>query len=49
MIFINNKYTNVYFSIITQAKARNLVTRKQAKIVLGYTELHHIIPYKFGN
>lgn len=47
-MYLQNKYTNVYFSIITQAKARNLVTRKQAKIVLGYTELHHIIPKCLG-
>lgn len=35
MIFINNKYTNWYYSIINSAKDRKID---------GYTERHHIIP-----
>lgn len=35
MIFIDNKYTHWYYSIITSAKSRNPT---------GYTEEHHIIP-----
>ena len=35
MIFINNKYTNWYNSIINNAKNRTIT---------GYTENHHIIP-----
>ena len=39
MIFINNKYTNWYNSIINKAKNR---------IITGYTEKHHIIPSSLG-
>ena len=39
MIFISNKYTNWYYSIITRAKTRT---------VNGYTEVHHIIPKSLG-
>ena len=39
MIFINNKYTNWYNSIINKAKNR---------IIGGYTEKHHIIPSSLG-
>lgn len=39
MIFIDNKYTRLYYSIINQAK-----TRKN----LGYVEVHHIIPKSIG-
>lgn len=39
MIFINNKYTRVYYSIIDRARSRN---------ILGYTEKHHIIPRSLG-
>lgn len=39
MIFINNKYTNIYFNIIKSAQIRDTV---------GYTERHHIIPKSLG-
>ena len=38
MIFIDNKYTRWYYSIITSANSR---------IPTGYTEKHHIIPKSF--
>lgn len=39
MLFIDNKYTTWYNSIINQAKQR---------IISGYVEKHHIIPKSFG-
>jgi NUMOD3 motif len=39
MLFINNKYTNWYYSLINKAKQRSL---------LGYAEKHHIIPKSLG-
>lgn len=39
MLFIDNKYTNIYNKIIDQAKLRSIT---------GYTEKHHIIPKSFG-
>ena len=39
MIFINNKYTNWYNSLINKVKNRNIT---------GYTENHHIIPSSLG-
>jgi 5-methylcytosine-specific restriction endonuclease McrA len=39
MIFINNKYTTWYNSIINKAKDRT---------INGYTEKHHIIPSSLG-
>ena len=39
MIFIDNKYTKWYFSIIRNSKFRRLT---------GYTEKHHIIPKSLG-
>ena len=39
MIFINNKYTNWYNSLINKAKDRTIT---------GYTEKHHIIPSALG-
>jgi len=39
MIFINNKYTSWYNSLINNAKNR---------IIDGYTEKHHIIPSSLG-
>jgi hypothetical protein len=39
MIFINNKYTQWYYSIINRATTRN---------VSGYLEKHHIMPKSFG-
>ena len=39
MIFINNKYTRVYYNIIDNAKSR---------LISSYTEKHHIIPRSLG-
>lgn len=39
MLFIDNKYTRWYHSIVKRAKART---------ISGYTEKHHIIPKSFG-
>ena len=36
MLFINNKYSNIYFNIIKAAQMRTSI--------VGYTEKHHIIP-----
>lgn len=40
MIFINNKYTRIYYEIINRAKSRELTD-------CIYTERHHIIPQSF--
>lgn len=48
MIFINNKYTSIYYKLIEKAKSRNLTTKKEATSVLGYVERHHIIPKSLG-
>lgn len=39
MLFIQNKYTRWYFSIISNAKSRTIE---------GYCEIHHIIPRSLG-
>jgi hypothetical protein len=39
MIFIDNKYTRIYYTIVERAKTR---------IISGYTENHHIIPRSLG-
>lgn len=39
MLFIDNKYTSIYFSIIERSRNRN---------ISGYTEKHHIIPKSLG-
>ena len=39
MIFIENKYTTIYYNIVNRAKLRNLD---------GYCEKHHIIPKSLG-
>lgn len=39
LMFIQNKYTKLYYSIIQHAKARETI---------GYTETHHIIPRSLG-
>ena len=44
MLFIENKYTRWYFSIINRRNSAKLTTRKLAKSALGYVENHHIIP-----
>jgi hypothetical protein len=41
MIFIDNKYTKLYFSIVSSAKSRTLHTET-------YIERHHIIPKSLG-
>ena len=46
--FLQNKYTRWYFNIISNAKLRNLLTRREAKKVLKFPELHHIIPKCLG-
>ena len=38
-MFLDNKYTNWYNSIITNA---------QKRIIVGYVEKHHIIPKSIG-
>jgi hypothetical protein len=43
MIFINNKYTILYYQIIDRAKARNHIKQRYD----GY-QTHHIIPRCFG-
>ena len=45
-MFIKNKYTKCYYSIINAAKVR-VSTRKEAKKVLQSYEQHHIIPESF--
>lgn len=42
MIFIDNKYTRIYYQIINRAKERSLP-------VEVYTETHHIIPKSISN
>ena len=41
MIFIQNKYTKIYYSIISRARSRDLPKET-------YTEKHHIIPKSLG-
>jgi hypothetical protein len=48
MIFINNKYTTIYYQIIEKARSKNIKTKKEAKSILGYVERHHIIPKSIG-
>lgn len=38
-MYLNNKYTNTYNSIVNRASQR---------ILDGYTETHHIIPKSLG-
>lgn len=40
MIFINNKYTNWYYNIVTKVQSRPIPN--------AYTEKHHIIPKSLG-
>lgn len=39
MIFIDNKYTRIYYMIIERAQSRTLTS---------YTEIHHIVPRSLG-
>ena len=41
MIFIDNKYTTIYYNIILSAQARTLLKEE-------YTEKHHIMPKSLG-
>lgn len=45
-VSISNKYLRWYISICERAQLR-ASTRKEAKALLGYTELHHILPKSF--
>lgn len=47
MLFIENKYHSWYFKIIQKAQLRSK-TREEARVLLGYTESHHIIPSALG-
>jgi hypothetical protein len=47
-MYLDNKYTKWYFSIIDRAVARKFKNKKQAKSELGYVETHHIIPRSLG-
>lgn len=40
-IFLDNRYTRLYYSIVTKAKARKVPKK-------GYREKHHIIPRSMG-
>lgn len=42
-VALSNKYTNWYSSLMKKAQSR-AKTRKEAKILLGYVEGHHILP-----
>lgn len=46
-VFLSNKYSKCYFSIIAIAKSRGR-NRKEAKLLVGYVEKHHIIPKSLG-
>ena len=45
-IALENKYSKWYFNIIYKALKRNL-NKKEAKLLFGYTEGHHIYPNSF--
>lgn len=49
-MFIQNEHTEHYYNIINNANSRasGLLTRKQAKKIVGYVERHHIIPKSLG-
>jgi len=49
-MFIENEYTFQYYSIVDNAKSRlpKGATRKQAKLLLSYTERHHVLPKSMG-
>lgn len=49
-MFITNNYTDKYYEIIKNAQNRLPIgsTRKQAKVLLTYTERHHIVPKSMG-
>lgn len=43
-MFLNNRHTLVYLSIVTRAQSRGLQKRDQ----VGYHEWHHVIPLSLG-
>jgi hypothetical protein len=47
-MYLDDKYTKIYYSLISNAKSRNFKTRKEAVITLNYVERHHIIPISLG-
>lgn len=47
-MYLDNKYTRLYNSIIQNAKSRPVSTRKEATALLGVVERHHIIPKSLG-
>jgi hypothetical protein len=47
-MYLDNKYTRTYYSIINRGIQRNFKTKKEAKEVMGYVERHHIIPRSIG-
>lgn len=48
VMYLDNKYTRTYYSLVTKAKLRNFKSRKEATSTLGYVESHHIIPKSIG-
>jgi hypothetical protein len=46
-MYLQNKYSQLYYNIVNRAKSR-ATTRKQAKDIVGYVEKHHIIPKVLG-
>lgn len=47
-MYLDNKYTRWYYSIINNGIARNFKSKKDAKTALGYVERHHIVPRSLG-
>ena len=47
-MYLDNKYTEWYNSIIDRGISRNLITKKTATASLGYCEKHHITPRSLG-
>lgn len=47
-MYLDNKYTKWYNSIINNGVTRNLVTKRLATAALGYCERHHITPKSLG-
>ena len=48
VMYLDNKYTRIYYSLIDRAKSRGFGSKKAAKSHLGYVETHHIIPRSLG-
>ena len=46
-MYLQNKYSCYYYSIINKAKSR-ATSKREAKKILGYVEKHHIIPKVLG-